>query len=163
MIYNKNPETFWNKIDIRRLEDCWPYKNGSSRYPYIKINGKSYPAHRIAWELSNNTTIPEGMYILHKCDNKRCCNPNHLYCGTPQDNMRDRWNRNPTPAEIIGIGGVKLSADEIVEIRNLHQDGPCGRHKISMQKVGSMYGVNWSTIRNIWNNSKYLCKEGYYI
>jgi hypothetical protein len=44
--------------------------------------------HRLAWEI-NNGPIPEGMFVLHHCDNRLCCNPDHLYVGTKADNMRD--------------------------------------------------------------------------
>jgi hypothetical protein len=44
--------------------------------------------HRLAWELANGP-IPAGLQVLHRCDNPRCCNPDHLFVGTQQDNMAD--------------------------------------------------------------------------
>ena len=41
------------------------------------------PAHRFAWELANNKKIPGGMLVCHKCDIPACCNPDHLFLGTP--------------------------------------------------------------------------------
>jgi hypothetical protein len=49
-------------------------------------------AHRVAWEIAHGS-IPEGMLVLHTCDNPRCCNPEHLKLGTHADNMRQKAER----------------------------------------------------------------------
>jgi hypothetical protein len=50
-------------------------------------------AHRLSW-LVNVGEIPEGMHVLHKCDNRPCCNPKHLFLGTNLDNIKDRVSKN---------------------------------------------------------------------
>ena len=61
-------------------------KDGYGRYSYGPNRGKR--AHRVAWEEVNGV-IPEGMFVCHKCDNPPCINIDHLFLGTPLDNMRD--------------------------------------------------------------------------
>lgn len=72
------------------LTECWVWKGarGGKGYGSKMIRGKAYRTHRLAWEWVNGP-IPDGMMVLHRCDNPPCCNPNHLFIGTNTDNMRD--------------------------------------------------------------------------
>ncbi len=83
---------------IGPLDDnlCWEthHKSNSSGHVSITIGSHKYMLHRLAWELHNAAPIPEGMCVLHKCDNPRCCNPSHLFLGTIKDNTHDMVNKN---------------------------------------------------------------------
>jgi HNH endonuclease len=66
-------------------------------YGRAEIDGKYVAVHRLRWETKKGK-IPAGMYVLHHCDNRLCCNINHLFLGTHTDNMRDmvkkgRWRK----------------------------------------------------------------------
>ena len=87
---------FWSRVNIKGLLDCWEW-TGTKVGDYGWVQGsdrKGIYVHRFAWEVTYGS-IPDGLWILHQCDNPPCCNPNHLYVGTPKDNAQDRERRNP--------------------------------------------------------------------
>jgi hypothetical protein len=84
---------FWSKVNRRGPDDCWKWIACTDDGGYGKMSGntkqKWFRGTHISWHLHFGE-IPEGLYVLHKCDNPPCVNPGHLFLGTLKDNMQDK-------------------------------------------------------------------------
>ena len=72
---------YWSKVDIRGIEDCWPWLASYTTrgYGQFGFKNKMFNSHRISWMLFHNKEISKDMYVRHKCGESLCQNPRHLY------------------------------------------------------------------------------------
>jgi hypothetical protein len=134
---------------VNKTEGCWLWTGSiSRRYGMFRIGNKTRRVNRVAYELWKGE-IPEGLHILHSCDEPRCVNPEHLRTGTNDENVKDRHERKRW-ADMKGVknSNNKLSEDDVKEIRVM-----CGFFNRS--EVARMYGVTPSTTHEIYHRKKW--------
>lgn len=114
---------FWRRVD--KSGECWTWMGtmASSGYGKFCYLGKYRAAHRFSWEMVNGP-IPYAKLILHKCDNPKCVNPDHLSLGTTADNNRDKEAKGRSNHPIgINHGRAKLTDELVSEARQLFRMG----------------------------------------
>jgi hypothetical protein len=156
---DKNIEDrFWNKVDIKSNSECWEWKAalyGKGGYGVFWYNGKNIGAHRMSMILINGD-IPNNKIVCHKCDNKKCVNPQHLFLGSQLDNITDMWKKGRGSTNRRSSGNYsqgekhycsKLSDAEVKEMRNLYSE-----EIMTSNMLATKYNVCKSTVKNILKN-----------
>jgi hypothetical protein len=124
-------------------EGCWLWLGSLSKgYGHIRINGVHRKANRVSYELFIGP-IPEGMDVLHKCDNPPCVRPDHFFPGTHTDNMKDCISKKRN-AFGERHGRVKLTDEQVKEIRRVYSLG-----NSSHQSLAEIFGVTDAQIGRI--------------
>ena len=141
---------FWAKV--QKTPRCWPWVGGKKGggYGIFRVDRKPVGAHRISWQLHNGP-IPEGMAVLHKCDNPPCVRPGHLYLGTEADNGRDRRVRGRTHSG-LSIAQVRQIRRRFADyMRRMRSDARPIKKGPTTIEVGREFGVSASTISRVVN------------
>jgi len=119
-------ERFWRFVDKKEESKCWEWlgQRLSNGYGRISLGAKSLGsegAHRVSWKLFNKADIPEGMFVMHKCDNPSCVNPHHLSIGTPKENTQDmiaKGRKRTVSPKGEGNGKSLLNEEQVRLIRS---------------------------------------------
>lgn len=156
-------ERFWFYVDKKSDEECWEWQgsisSGGYGSFYISSLKKDIRAHQASWKI-NRGEIPDGLWVLHHCDNRKCVNPHHLFLGTASDNQRDmrskgRGNKNylygkDHPQHGIKHWSNKLSEDDVRKIREMKASG-----KYTLRGIAKIFGVTHGCINNICQGRKW--------
>ncbi len=118
-------------------------------YAIMGLNGKPIYVHRFAFELHYEVKVPNNAYVSHKCDNRKCVNPEHLFLSSPKVNTkdmfnkkRDRWSKNPI-----------LTQDQRKEIYEKILNGKL------ISDLAKLYGVSTSTCYKIYYQFREIGSE----
>lgn len=162
MSKKQTAESFWAKVqgDRRQRNGCWVWQGACNNMGYgtVKWDGKTYTAHRVAAWLSGLVADPakptnpkEKAHVLHKCDNRKCCNPTHFFIGSYADNQLDAYSKK---RKVQPKGekhtNAKLTDKQAVEIRRIYKV-----HGLSQQTIANRYDVSQSAISKIIRGETY--------
>ncbi len=149
---NNHDETrFWKYVDKKSKNECWNWtgtcdQNGYGQFwPYHQ---KAIGTHRFSW-LLHYGDIPDQLWVLHTCDNRKCINPQHLWLGTRQDNMKDMVIKN-RQIKCEKHPRAKLTVSQVERILEL-------KGKFSHRELAGMFNVSHTSIGKIhrsqsWRN-----------
>lgn len=150
---------FWSKVRVLKNSDCWEWQGAiiSSGYGCFWIGKSSYVTHRIAAflfgmipELSAPKNTDAKGFVLHKCDNRKCCNPHHFFIGSFSDNQLDSYNKNRAQPKGQYHTNAKLTNQQAADVRNAYKLG-------ALQKeLASRYEVSQRAISLIVRNETYI-------
>lgn len=146
-------QRFWSKVDKRGDGECWEWTANRHQKGYgtMRVERKVLKAHRISYELHHGP-VPDGLHVLHRCDNPPCVNPAHLWAGTNAENVADK--------EAKGRGGqpkgskhhgATLTEEQVIMMRRLHEGG------MKQKDLVTQFGVEKSRVsaiirRRIWRH-----------
>jgi hypothetical protein len=145
-------------VVVNGQEDCWPASGGGYNkkgwHVAFKAGGARLLAHRAMWAHVNGP-VPDGQFVLHKCDNPKCCNPSHLFLGTQSDNAKDMWSKKRgNPGSTIGrkLGPApsrKLSREQANQVVAMYKSG------LTQKQIGATFSVTDVTISNVLRGLTY--------
>uniref|UniRef100_A0A6M3KG70 Putative homing endonuclease n=1 Tax=viral metagenome TaxID=1070528 RepID=A0A6M3KG70_9ZZZZ len=130
-------DRFFSKFTVGAEDECWVWQAGTTKgYGSIWDNEKNrmVEAHRVSWEIHFGP-IPDGMCVLHNCDNPPCVNPGHLFLGTKSDNSKDMYAKGRH--DVAYLKGEqhpmsKLTTDDVLALRRRREAG-ASKHELAAE------------------------------
>jgi len=155
MSKKNTPENFWSRVRQGASIECWEWQGAttSSGYGNLSWHGHNVQAHRVAYALTyGGISLQMGFrhegkakryrrFVLHKCDNRLCCNPKHLFLGSMRTNLLDAYTKGRKVQPRSGHANAKLSATQVVDIRKAYDAG--GTRQVDL---AAKYGVSQRVI-----------------
>lgn len=143
--FQVRPASFWKRV--RKSDGCWIWSGHVERDGYGRVStfGHKHRATRLAWALTNGP-IPAGQQICHRCDVPLCVRPDHLFLGTPLDNMRDK-TRKGRQTKGADVTGAKLTPERVQQMRSIR-----GR---SQSSIAAEFGVCQQTVSRVLNKHRW--------
>jgi hypothetical protein len=149
-------QRFWAKVQIGKPDECWNWQAATCQHGYgrFAFGPRLDSAHRIAMCIVKGS-VPEGLCVLHKCDNPACVNPDHLFFGTKKENTHDmvakgrgnggsmKGSRNPSS---------KLTEAQVLSIRARYKPRICSERMLAAEFGVSGQAIHQVLKRKKWNH-----------
>ena len=159
MSAKQTEKNFWSRVDTSVARGCWLWQGSrnSTGYGTVVWGQKLYTAHRVAAWLSGMVDHPSAptsskskTHVLHRCDNRACCNPNHFFLGNFSDNQKDAYSKK-RKAQPKGEkhANAKLTNAQAKTIRKRYAKGEL---QVPLAKE---YGVSQRTISLVVRKETY--------
>lgn len=139
-------DRFWSFVN--KSEGCWEWQGGKTRQGYglIYFKGRRWAAHRLSYFLNVSQDI-ENLFVCHRCDNPQCVRPDHLFLGTPLDNVRDMIQKNRSRKGETH-GQAKLTNIQVQEIREIGKG-------MTQKEIAAKYGIRQDSVSRILSGKRY--------
>lgn len=154
LVRGKSPEERF-EIYVERSDGCWRWRGNITVWGYglLTFDNKPMLAHRLSY-LLHRGEIPRGLCVLHKCDNRSCTNPDHLFLGTRAENVTDmdaKGRRQTITRMIPGMGHprAKLNDEDVRSIRLSQESDTAMAQKLGVSRAtihAARRGKTWRHI-----------------
>lgn len=142
-------ERILNAITVNEKTGCWEFCMFLDINGYGRVNagnGKTVFAHRTMYEEYKGSA--EGKFVLHRCDNPKCCNPEHLFLGNAKDNYDDMVSKGRHKRG-SQLPQSKITENDVIEIRRMYSSGE------KQRVIGDIFGINQATVSEICSLKKW--------
>lgn len=145
------PEVFWERTD--RSGECWEWQGRIGPYGYGLVNlgwrGTVMFAHRFAFDVSRGCDIPDGFMVCHRCDNRKCVRPDHLFLGTAKDNNVDKMLKGRGLSPRPHVAGEH---NHQAKINDAQRDEICRRYAaggVLQRELAAEFGLTQTRVSQI--------------
>lgn len=164
MTTKNTPEKFWSRVAIGTPEECWEWQGTttSTGYGSVSWSGAICQAHRVAFFLTyGGIPLQTGFrlsgrarrykhFVLHRCDNRKCCNPGHLFLGSMRANQLDAYKKGRKRQPKSTHSNAKLTREQVLSIRDQYATG-----ETTQTRLAIAHGVSQRVISKVVRNESY--------
>ena len=155
--WKDHEKRFWSFV--KKTRGCWMWVGSTAGtvmvYGRFRRSGERILAHRYSWEL-HNEPVPEGLLVLHTCDNTLCVRPDHLFLGTHKDNSQDMLKKGrANKARGERHGNSKLTEKKVRRIKEKYRRGD-----VTQAKLAEEFGVGEMQVSRIISGKRWAHLQG---